>query len=83
MTSAQLPQNPQYRSLADVAASLDVSDRWLRARVLELGVPHLSLSRRRIGFTPEHIEALHKALESTATTPTQRSRARQRKGRAA
>ena len=66
-----------------VAAQLGEAPRWVRAKVNELGVPHLRLARGRMAFTPDHYDALLKALEATATTPTQRSRARQRKGRAA
>ena len=71
----------EYRLLADVAESLDVTDRWLRSRVIELGVPHLVLSRRRMAFTDEQVVALEKALERSTTQPTSRSRAR--RGRAA
>lgn len=65
------------------ATQLGVTPKWLRAKVAELGVPHLRLSRNRMAFTEDHYRALLSALEVSRATPTARSRARQRKGRAA
>lgn len=65
------------------ADQLGVTPKWLRARVAQLGVPHLRLARNRMAFTPEQYAALLKALEVSSHQPTDRSRARQRKGRAA
>ena len=65
------------------ADQLGVTPKWLRAKVAALGVPHLRLARNRMAFTPDQYDALLKALEVNSQQPTGRSRARQRKGRAA
>jgi len=76
------PSSDTY-SLEQAAQRLRVTTRWLRQQVDVLDVPHLRLARNRIAFTPDQYTGLLDALTRRPSGPTDRSRARARKGNVA